>query len=249
LANEIRNFTEAPNIDDLMAQVNNLLDDSIATVGYVIHPTEKNPILDLSRIDFDALKERFKKGRKHTEAEKLKAAIARKLTKMVRENKTRSPLLDKFNQLIELYNKGLDIEGAFNQLVLFASELNEEDRRGMRESLSNEELAVFDLLMKPAPELSATERKDVKAVARKLLITLKETKLVLDWRKKLKTRADVISTVRQVLDDLPRVFTNDLYDQKCDVVFQHIYDSYMGEGESIYGNASPNEGLVKYNRI
>jgi type I restriction enzyme R subunit len=103
--------------------------------------------------------------------------------------------------------------------------------------------------MKPDIELSKADRKKVKAVARKLLQTLKETKLVLDWRKKLKTRADVISTVRKVLDDLPRVFTNDLYDQKCDVVFQHIYDSYMGEGESIYGNASPNEGLVKYNRI
>jgi type I restriction enzyme R subunit len=41
--------------------------------------------------------------------------------------------------------------------------------------------------------------------ARKLLQNLKEAKLVLDWRKKLRTRADGFSTVKTVLDDLPRV--------------------------------------------
>ena len=50
----------------------------------------------------------------------------------------------------------------------------------------------------------------MKQVARKLLQTLKEAKLVLDWRKKLRTRADVYSTVKTVLDDLPRIYTPEL---------------------------------------
>ena len=249
LADKIRSFSEEATIDDLLGDVNKLLDESIATVGYVIHKSEEAKILDLSQIDFDALKEHFSKGRKHTEAEKLKSAVGQKLTTMVQQNKTRTNLLDKFKKLIDEYNQGMDVETFFAKLLAFARELTAEDKRAVSEELTDEELAVFDILMKPDIELSKADRKKVKAVARKLLQTLKETKLVLDWRKKLKTRADVISTVRQVLDDLPRVFTNDLYDQKCDVVFQHIYDSYMGEGESIYGNASPNEGLVKYNRI
>ena len=62
--------------------------------------------------------------------------------------------------------------------------------------------------------------------ARQLLKTLKEAKLVLDWRKKLKTRADVYSTVKLMLDELPRVFTQDIYNKKCEVVFQHVYESY-----------------------
>jgi hypothetical protein len=62
-------------------------------------------------------------------------------------------------------------------------------------------------------------------------------KLVLDWRKKLRTRADVYSTVETVLDDLPRIFSPELFQQKCDKVYQHVYDSYRGEGESTYESA------------
>jgi hypothetical protein len=139
----------------------------------------------------------------------------------------------------KVLNKGFNQYTSQEVLYKFITdELTAEDKRAVSEELTDEELAVFDILMKPDIELSKADRKKVKAVARKLLQTLKETKLVLDWRKKLKTRADVISTVRKVLDDLPRVFTTDLYDQKCDVVFHHIYDSYMGEGESIYETGS-----------
>lgn len=116
-------------------------------------------------------------------------------------------------------------------------ELSEEEKRGVSEQLSEEELAVFDILMKPEIEMTAADKKQVKAVARKLLQTLKEAKLVLDWRKKQRTRADVYSTVREVLDELPRVFTPEIYQQKCDGIYQHVYDSYQGEGASIYQSA------------
>jgi hypothetical protein len=55
----------------------------------------------------------------------------------------------------------------------------------------------------------------------------------LDWRKKQRTRADVYSTVRMLLDELPRAYTPEIYQQKCDAVYQHVYDSYPGEGQSI----------------
>lgn len=234
LAEKIRSFTDDVSIDDIMEKVGTLLDESISTVGYVIHPTEESSVIDLSQIDFDALKARFDKGRKHIEAEKLKGVISKKLTQMVTLNKTRTDLLEKFKVLIEEYNKGLDIESFFITLMAFAKELSEEDRRGVSEQLTEEELAIFDILMKPEIELTAVDKKQVKEVARRLLQTLKQAKLVLDWRKKMRTRADVYSTVRTVLDDLPRIFTPDIYQQKCDVVYQHVYDSYMGEGSSIY---------------
>jgi type I restriction enzyme R subunit len=40
----------------------------------------------LSQIDFEALKAHFEKGRKRTEAEKLKAAVGNKLKRMVELN-------------------------------------------------------------------------------------------------------------------------------------------------------------------
>ena len=62
----------------------------------------------------------------------------------------------------------------------FAKSLNEEERRTIAEELSEEELAVFDLLTKPEIDLTKSERKQVKKVARELLAVLKREKLVLD---------------------------------------------------------------------
>jgi type I restriction enzyme R subunit len=47
----------------------------------------------------------------------------------------------------------------------------------------------------------------------------------------------VYSTVKAVLDELPRVFLPEIYQQKCDGIYQHVYDSYPGEGVSIYESA------------
>ena len=237
LADKIRTFLEEASIDDLMDQVGQLLDESISTVGYVIHATEESSLVDLSQIDFEALKAHFDKGRKRIEAEKLKGAISKKLSQMVQLNITRIDLLEKFKKLIEEYNKGLDVETFFVKAMAFAKELTEEDKRGIAEQLSEEELAVFDLLMKPLIDLTASERKQVKEVARKLLQTLKEAKLVLDWRKRLQTRADVYSTVKIILDDLPRNFTPEIYQMKCDSIYGHVYDKYQGEGKSVYESA------------
>ncbi len=126
------------------------------------------------------------------------------------------------------------VDGFFEKLVVFVKELTEEEQRGVAEQLSEEELAIFDILTKPTPDLPAKEKKEVKKVARKLLKTLKDAKLVLDWRKKLKTRADVYATVKTVLDELPRNYTPELYQEKCDRVYRHVYDSYQGEGKSVY---------------
>jgi type I restriction enzyme R subunit len=161
--------------------------------------------------------------------------IQRKLADLVRKNKSRVELGEKLKKLIDEYNKGQDVDSFFAQLLNFARELTAEERRGVADQLSEEELAVFDILTRPAPDLSAAERKQVKKVARNLLQTLKQAKLVLDWRTRLRTRADVLATVKTILDELPRVYTKELYEEKCETVWQHVYDSYFGEGESVYG--------------
>ena len=78
------------------------------------------------------------------------------------------------------------------------------------------------------------ELSEVKKVARQLLITLKQAKLVLDWRKKLRAKADVYATIKEVLDELPRVYSTEVYQQKVEAVYQHVFESYSGEGKSIY---------------
>jgi type I restriction enzyme, R subunit len=88
--------------------------------------------------------------------------------------------------------------------------------------------------MRPAPELSEAEKTQVKKVADELLATLKRGKLVLDWRKQQATRAAVRVAVEETLDQLPEAFTRQIYAQKCDVVYQHVFDSYWDDGHSVY---------------
>jgi len=44
--------------------------------------------------------------------------------------------------------------------------LNDEQERHVRERLSDEELVVFDILTRPAPDLAPEERAEVKKIAR-----------------------------------------------------------------------------------
>jgi type I restriction enzyme, R subunit len=229
-------------ISAVMEKVEDLLDGSITAKGYVIReptaPYGKKKLIDLSEIDFEALKKEFAKERRRIETEKIRGAIHAALERMVRLNKTRVDYLEKFQQMIDEYNKGaVNLEEFFERLIMFARGLQEEEKRGISEGLSEEELAVFDLITKPEMKLSKKEEGQVKSVARELLETLKREKLVLDWRKTQATRAAVRVTVEDKLDELPEVFTRDIYTQKCDAVYQHIFESYYGEGRSVYAAA------------
>jgi len=240
IADKIRALVPSADISQVMEQVEVLLDQSIATEGYFIREVSASDndehLIDLSSIDFDKLAEKFKTSRKRTLNEKLKGSVGQKLMAMVRLNRTRMDYLERFQQMIAAYNAGsLNPEEFFRQLVTFAQSLNEEEKRGVSEQLTEEELALFDLLMKPPIEMSASDREKVKATAKKLLVTLKNNKLVLDWRKRQQARAAVRVAIDKLLDDhLPRAYTPELFRQKSTAVFQHVYDAYYGSGRSAY---------------
>ncbi len=247
IAKKIRSLAPAADISGVMEKVEQLLDDSIAAEGYVIRePTadyEADRYVDLSQIDFEALRKRFEDGRKRTEAERLRAAVQRKLNSLVRLNRSRMDYAERFQQMIDEYNAGsVNVEVFFGRLVTFAQELTDEEKRSVAEGLSEEELAVFDILTKPekpAMSLTEPERRQVKKAARDLLETLKREKLVLDWRKRQQTRAGVQLAIEEALaSGLPEKYDRELYDAKCAAVFQHVYESYYGAGGSVYGAAS-----------
>lgn len=233
IAQKIRSLIPVADISSVKEAIEDLLDESIASEGYIIQPGSQ--VVDLSRVDFEALKKKFAKSRKRIEAEKLRGSINSKLKKMIRFNRTRLDYLEKFQQMIDEYNAGsINVDEFFKRLVTFAQELNVEEKRGIGEQLAEEQLAVFDLLTKPDMKLNEKEREQVKKVAKELLIKLKREKIVLDWRKRQQSRAAVRLCVEQVLDELPQTYTPELYQKKCDFVYQHIYDSYFGPGRDLY---------------
>lgn len=233
LADKIRSLTAPADISGFMDKVDELLNRSIAPKGYTIE--ELSEPVDLSKIDFDALKKRFEQSRKYIEIEKLRGMINGKLLRMVRLNKARMDYYEQFLHLIDEYNSGAtNADAFFAQLVSFAQDLTKEEQRGIAENLTEEELAVFDLLTRPEMKLNRTERVQVKQVAHELLDTLKAERLVLDWRKKQQTRAAVQLTIQNILAKLPSAYSDILYQRKCERIYQHVYDSYFGEGRSLY---------------
>jgi type I restriction enzyme R subunit len=237
VAEKIRSELPVVDISAVMSEVEALLNRSIAADGYVMPPVSHDPAryIDLSQIDFEALKEQFDRGRKAIEVQKLRARIAVKLAQMVKLNRTRIDFLEEFQKMIDEYNAGsANVETFFAKLMAFTKKLNDEEKRGLAEQLTEEELVIFDLLTKPAIALTKQEAGEVKKVARSLLEKLKQEKLVLDWRKQQTTRAIVFTTIKDILDHLPRAYSKELYDQKCDVVYQHFYEAYMGQGKSVY---------------
>jgi type I restriction enzyme R subunit len=221
------------NIAGIMGDINKLLDASITGVEM---PTKAAPVMDLTKIDFEALRRRFKESKhRNTDLEVLKAAIRAQLEKLIRLNKTRLDFQEKFEELIESYNSGSrNIEELFEELLKLSRNLSSEQERHVREHMTEEELVIFDILTRPAPELSAEERAEVKKVARELLARLNQL-LVINWRQKSSARSQLKLTIEDVLDGgLPCVYSPEIYQQKCSAVFEHFYESYPEASNSIY---------------
>ncbi len=232
LAAKIRAETEQPDISAVMGDVEELLNDSIATEGYRIGPASKpEALVNLSEIDFEALQAKFAQGHKRTEAEKLRRLIEGKLADLMKINAARVELAEKFQKLIDEYNAGSqNIEAFFEELKKFAQALSVEEQRGIAESLTEEELALFDILTKPEPVLTKAEEAEVKKVCRELLATLKREKLVLDWREKQQAKAGVMQTLKLEMRRLPEPYTKDLRAEKLARAYAHVYDHYSGLG-------------------
>ena len=232
-------------ISSVMGKIAALLDESIAADGFRIRESPPGAsggsrVIDLSAIDFEVLAKRFAKSKqKNVDLERLKAAIQAQLDKMIRLNHTRADFRRKFEELIELYNAGSrNIEELFEDLLNLSRALTEEQQRHVREHLSEAELTVFDLLTRPGPELTTEEMDAVKKVARLLLERLRQV-LVLDWRKRQSSRAQVEDTIKGLLDEnLPRAYSPEIYRSKCEAIFQHVFESYRGEGESIFSEVA-----------
>ena len=229
-----------PNPADItvaMGDIAKLLDASITGVDM---PAKPAPMMDLSKIDFEALSSRFKESKhRNTDLEVLKAAIRTQLEKLIRLNKTRADFAEKFEELIESYNNGSrNIEELFEELVKLSRNLSEEQQRHVRENMTEEELVIFDILTRPAPELSSEERAEVKKVASDLLNRLKQL-LVLNWRQKSSARSQLKLTIEDTLDTgLPRAYDKPLYEQKCSALFEHVYESYPERDAGTYAAAA-----------
>ncbi len=231
LARQVKALMPPVDISDVMNDIEALLDDSIATEGYHI-PASGMPkaLIDLSEIDFEALDAQLQMGkRKHIAAEQLKGAVEKKLNELASKNPSREGMLARFQKLIDAYNAGcMNVEAFVAELKQFTKELSAEELRGVSLGLSEEELAVFDILTQPDPPLTPAQEQEVRRLAKELLAKLKAEKLILDWRLKQQARAAVQKTIRDIFRTLPQPYNLDLRQEKAARAYSFVYEHMAG---------------------
>jgi type I restriction enzyme R subunit len=241
LAERIHEVTKPPKPDVAAVSdaVDALLDRSVGAEEYVIRAaaegTKPDPLIDLSQIDFEGLAAKFA-GRKRAETDRLAQLLREHAVNAAMRNPTRYELVERIEQLIDDYNAGsVNIDEYLRRLIDLSKSLTAEEERAVREDMTEEELAIFDLLTQPDPVLTDAERETVKGSAKQLLEHLHE-RLVQDWRRKVATTNDVNSTIRRVLDEsLPEApYTPEIFMQKVQLVFDHVLTAYGDNGESAY---------------
>lgn len=257
VAERIAEVTRPPEADlsAVTDAVDALLDRSVGAEEYVIRAAAEgikpDPLIDLSLIDFDGLAAKFA-GRKRAETDRLAQLLRQRAIDAATRNPTRYELVERIEQLISDYNAGsINIDEYLRRLIELSQSLTNEEERSVREGLTEEELAIFDLLTQPDPVLTADDREIVKASAKKLLEHLHD-KLVQDWRRKVATTNDVNSTIRRVLDEgLPGTpYTLDIFTSKVQLVFDHVLAAYGDDGENAYSSRTdlhfPVHGTAEY---
>lgn len=235
IAERIRSLTERPDIDDVSRRIEALLDASIAGAAIsapIREDGDMTGLFDLSRIDIERLRAMFATGnRQRTDTQRLRRAVEDRLQEMAARNPTRRTLVERFEALVAQYNAGsLTAADFFNQLLTLVGDLNMEDQRAIRAGLTEEELAIFDILTQPEPKLGPEDEDLVKRVAKSLLEKLKAEKLVLDWRLKERAKAAVKATIQQLYDDgLPQAYGQGVFDEKVERTYQWVYEKYGGQ--------------------
>lgn len=196
-------------------------------------------IFDLSQIDLKKLQEEFaKKVRyKATTIEDIRQIVEKKLADMLARIPTRMDYQQKYEEIVAEYNRERNraaIEDTFRRFVELISELDEEQKRAVEEGLSEDELAVFDLLKKE--NLGKAERERVKQASRDLLQSIKARLAELDhfWEKE-QTKADVeVLILNTVFASLPTPpFTREEKESVAANVYAHVWQqavhgSYTG---------------------
>ncbi|MEW6711687.1 MAG: HsdR family type I site-specific deoxyribonuclease, partial [Candidatus Riflebacteria bacterium] len=223
-------------------KIESLLDESVVAVdkktaeegqSYEFQIVKRGKTLDLSRIDFEKLKQDFKEKKyKNIEIADLRSFIEKKLELMLNENSTRTDFAQRLQEIINKYNSGgMTTENFYDELVKYTEEMKTEDERHAREGLTRDELEIFDILKKE--KVTRDEEIRVKNAARHLLKRLVEEQpkvLIQDWFKDTQSQIKVKSAIDEVLDDeLPETYEKEMFKHKSLKLFNLVFE-YSSKG-------------------
>jgi len=182
--------------------------------------------VDLSRIDFGKLRDEFatKVRRKHAALQDIRDVVEQKLAQMLARNPMRMDYYKTYQVIIADYNREKDrvtVEETFARLMDLASRLDAEERRAAEEGLSDDELALFDLLFKD--RISKADRERLKQASKALLASIEDLlRPMPGWTQNTTTQAEVKVFI---LDSLWRSLPHPQFtDEETESVADRVYD-------------------------
>jgi type I restriction enzyme, R subunit len=195
--------------------------------------------VDLSQINMEKLREEFGKmvKRKATVVEDIRQIVEEKLAQMLARNPLRMNYEKKYQEIIAAYNQDKDratVEDTFAKLIDLANSLSAEQNRAVDEGLSEDQLALFDLLRRD--DLSKVNRERIKQASKELLAgVLKVVAPLNRWTEKEQTQAEVetfiLDHVFQVLPEPP--YTTDDKAQVAQLVYMHVWQQSVRDQFSL----------------
>ena len=228
---ELQKKRKHVNTTDLMVQINTIISSYIEIQHMPMMIREEPRRFDISAIDFDSLRREFAKVKKKNLVLKdLEELIQMKLDKMLFANPERINYYERYQQIIDDYNREQDratIEKTFMDLMDLANSMNQEEQRYVREGFaSDEELSLYDMLFRE--DLSKNDIKKLKEVAATLLQKVKAKISELDhWTDKQETKAAVDNLIRDTLwAQLPECYDEVSISVYRQQIYEYVYTRY-----------------------
>lgn len=219
-------------VEEAKLRISDVLDGSISSSDVeensdiVIH---EGKVIDLSKLDVDDLKKEIKHAPyKAIEINDLKEYLEKALEQMINKNIERVKFSERFKGIVDRYNSGSsENEDYYDQLLQLIEDLKKESTRANFEGLTEEELELFDLLIKDK-KLTKAEEQSVKLAAKSIYSKLTEEKsdlFVVDWYKDEQPKLKVKQAIEQVLDeDLPDCYDKEIFAVKTNLLLNHFID-------------------------
>ena len=219
---------DTADVTELLKELHRIVNEAIRTQAPGDDQAEELA-LDLSQIDMEKLRDEFAKKVRHkaTALQDIREIVEQKLAEMLQRNPSRMDYQQKYEEIVADYNREKDrvtIEETFRRLIELVDELDAEQKRAVEEGLSEDELALFDLLKKD--KLGNAERDRVKQSSRDLLAAIKARLAELDrfWEKE-QTKADLkVFILDEIFSSLPTPpFTVAEMEAVASNVYAHIW--------------------------
>ena len=229
----MHNLVDDEKIARAKLKIGQVLDTSVTSTntnqqqgGFMMH---EGKVINLANVDVEALRQELHKTPyKAVEIDNLKEYINATLHKMINKNCERVKFSERYKGIIDRYNAGgTENEEFYNQLVQLIADMKKESERPNLYGLTEEELEIFDLLIK-GKELTKAEEQKVILSAKNLYQKLnanRNTLFVADWYKDEQPKAKVKTAIMDTLDaGLPESYDKEVFNVKTELLLNHFID-------------------------